>query len=94
MLKNSKISYGFFTRSGGVSKTPYKSLNCGFNNEDNKITYLHIINSDKLEFQMISMNEEMIVDNDYIVNRNKYMSGISSNYYEIEYDLNYDIHNE
>jgi copper oxidase (laccase) domain-containing protein len=37
MLTNSEISYGFFTRSGGVSKKPYKSLNCGFNNEDNNL---------------------------------------------------------
>ena len=37
MLKCNKLTYGFFTRSGGVSIEPYKSLNCGFNNEDNKI---------------------------------------------------------
>jgi len=73
---------------------PFYIVLKNFNNEDNKITYLHIVNSDKLEFQMINMNEDIIVDNDYIINRNRYMSGISSNYYEIEYDLNYDIHNE
>ena len=37
MLSNNEITYGFFTRSGGVSKKPFKSLNCSFNNEDNKL---------------------------------------------------------
>jgi hypothetical protein len=73
---------------------PFYIVLKNFNNENNKITYLHIVNSDKLEFQMISMNEDMIVDNDYVINRNRYMSGINSNYYEIEYDLDYDIHSE
>lgn len=31
---NEKISYGFFTRDGGVSKGLYESLNCGFGSED------------------------------------------------------------
>ena len=34
ILNDSKITYGFFTRSGGASKKPFDSLNCSFNNED------------------------------------------------------------
>ena len=33
-LKNEYISYGFFTRNGGVSKHPFDSLNCSFNVND------------------------------------------------------------
>lgn len=36
MLKSDKIMYGFYTRSGGVSKKPYDSLNCSFKSKDNK----------------------------------------------------------
>ena len=35
-LKFNDISYGFFTRNGGYSKSPYNSLNCSFNVEDNE----------------------------------------------------------
>ena len=35
-LKFNDVSYGFFTRRGGYSKSPYDSLNCSFNVEDNK----------------------------------------------------------
>ena len=35
-LKNEYISYGFFTRNGGVSEHPFNSLNCSFNVNDNK----------------------------------------------------------
>ena len=34
-LEFSDITYGFFTRKGGFSKSPYNSLNCSFNVEDN-----------------------------------------------------------
>ena len=34
ILDDVKITYGFFTRSGGTSKKPFDSLNCSFNNED------------------------------------------------------------
>ena len=33
-LKNQHISYGFFTRNGGVSEHPFNSLNCSFNVND------------------------------------------------------------
>ena len=33
-LKNEYISYGFFTRNGGVSEHPFNSLNCSFNVND------------------------------------------------------------
>ncbi len=35
-LDFSDINYGFFTRNGGYSKSPYDSLNCSFNVKDNK----------------------------------------------------------
>ena len=35
-LEFKDISYGFFTREGGHSKSPYDSLNCSFNVEDNE----------------------------------------------------------
>ena len=34
ILDDVKITYGFFTRSGGTSKKPFDSLNCSFNSED------------------------------------------------------------
>ena len=34
ILDDFKITYGFFTRSGGTSKKPFDTLNCSFNNED------------------------------------------------------------
>ena len=33
-LELKDVSYGFFTREGGHSKSPYDSLNCSFNVED------------------------------------------------------------
>lgn len=35
-LQDQCISYGFFTRNGGVSKQPFNSLNCSFNVNDNE----------------------------------------------------------
>ena len=35
-LRFNDITYGFFTRIGGYSKSPYDSLNCSFNVEDNE----------------------------------------------------------
>ena len=35
-LENECLSYGFFTRNGGVSEYPFNSLNCSFNVNDNK----------------------------------------------------------
>ena len=34
ILDDFRITYGFFTRSGGTSEKPFDSLNCSFNNED------------------------------------------------------------
>ena len=34
ILNDFKITYGFFTRSGGTSKKPFDTLNCSFSNED------------------------------------------------------------
>ena len=35
-LELSEITHGFFTRKGGHSKSPFNSLNCSFNVEDNE----------------------------------------------------------
>ena len=35
-LDQNDISYGFFTRNGGVSKSPFNSLNCSLNVSDQK----------------------------------------------------------
>ena len=59
MLTNSEISYGFFTRSGGVSKKPYKSLNCGFNNEDNK---LNVKNNIEIVRQNLNLSKIIKLD--------------------------------
>ncbi|MDC0094008.1 peptidoglycan editing factor PgeF [Alphaproteobacteria bacterium] len=34
ILDDLRITYGFFTRCGGISEKPFDSLNCSFNNED------------------------------------------------------------
>ena len=34
LLKLDNVVHGFFSAHGGVSKSPYKSLNCSFNNGD------------------------------------------------------------
>ncbi len=36
LLKQKKISHGFFNKNGGKSKGIYKSLNCGIGSKDNK----------------------------------------------------------
>ena len=36
LLDQNDISYGFFTRNGGVSKSPFNSLNCSLNVNDKK----------------------------------------------------------
>ena len=59
-LDFSDITYGFFTRNGGCSKSPYKSLNCSFNVEDNesdvKKNLTLICNDLKLE-KLIRLNQ-------------------------------------
>ena len=35
-LDQNDISYGFFARNGGVSKSPFNSLNCSLNVNDQK----------------------------------------------------------
>ena len=37
LLKQNKISHGFFNRNGGKSSGIYKSLNCGSGSNDSKI---------------------------------------------------------
>ena len=59
-LKFNDITYGFFTRKGGCSKSPYDSLNCSFNVEDNendvKKNLMLVCNELKLE-RLIKLNQ-------------------------------------
>ena len=59
-LEFSNITHGFFTRKGGYSKSPYNSLNCSFNVEDNasdvKKNLTLICNELKLE-KLIGLNQ-------------------------------------
>ena len=59
-LEFNDISYGFFTRKGGCSKSPYDSLNCSFNVEDNekdvKKNLILVCNELKLE-ELIKLNQ-------------------------------------
>ena len=59
MLRNSEITYGFFTRSGGVSQKPYKSLNCSFNNGDNE---LNVKNNIEIVRQNLNLNKIIKLD--------------------------------
>ena len=72
-LKFNDITYGFFTRIGGCSKSPYDSLNCSFNVEDNesdvKKNLTLICNELKLE-KLIKLNQ--IHSSKVIVVNNKY----------------------
>ena len=59
-LEFKDISYGFFTREGGHSKSPYDSLNCSFNVKDNernvKENLTLVCNELKLE-KLIKLNQ-------------------------------------
>ena len=59
-LEFNDITYGFFTRKGGCSKSPYNSLNCSLNVEDNendvKKNLLLVCNELKLE-KLIKLNQ-------------------------------------
>ena len=59
-LKCNDITYGFFTRKGGYSKSPYDSLNCSFNVKDNekdvKKNLMLVCNELKLE-RLIKLNQ-------------------------------------
>ena len=59
-LKFSNITHGFFTRKGGYSKSPYNSLNCSFNVEDNesdvKKNLILVCNELKLQ-KLIKLNQ-------------------------------------
>ncbi len=59
-LELKDVSYGFFTRKGGYSKSPYDSLNCSFNVKDNendvKENLKLVCNQLKLE-KLIKLNQ-------------------------------------
>ena len=59
-LKFNDLAYGFFTRKGGYSKSPYDSLNCSVNVEDNendvKKNLILVCNELRLE-KLIKLNQ-------------------------------------
>ncbi len=59
-LKFNDLTYGFFTRKGGCSKSPYDSLNCSVNVEDNesdvKKNLILVCNELKLD-KLIKLNQ-------------------------------------
>ena len=60
ILTCEKINYGFFSRLGGFSTKPYKSLNCSFNNNDNKnnvIKNINIVKEDLNLKKIIKLNQ-------------------------------------
>ncbi len=83
-LELKDISYGFFTRKGGYSKSPYDSLNCSFNVEDNeddvKENLKLVCNQLKLE-RLIKLNQThsskvFVVHNKNDVNNNIQADGL------------------
>ena len=47
LLKQKKISHGFFNKNGGKSKGIYKSLNCGPGSKDKKTNIIKNLNKNK-----------------------------------------------
>ena len=59
-LENKCLSYGFFTRNGGVSEYPFNSLNCSFNVNDNKNNVkknLRLVNHELRLKKIIKLNQ-------------------------------------
>ena len=59
-LENKRLSYGFFTRNGGVSEYPFNSLNCSFNVNDNKKNVkenLRLVNNELRLKKIIKLNQ-------------------------------------
>lgn len=61
-----KIVYGFFSRNGGYSKEPYKSLNCSYNAGDIK---------DLVDKNIFSAQKQLGLNNSYI----KFIKQVHSN---------------
>ena len=86
-LNDSRITYGFFTRSGGMSKKPYDTLNCSFNNEDASINVKENLELVRKELDLdtiIQLNQvhstEIITLNNRSVNYNfKEADGLVTN---------------
>ena len=60
LITDSTISYGFFTRIGGKSVSPYDSLNCGFNSGDDKLNVIkniEIVRRDLKLSKIIMLNQ-------------------------------------
>ena len=60
ILTCEKISYGFFSRLGGFSSKPYKSLNCSFNNNDvrsNVIKNIDLVKNNLNLKKIIKLNQ-------------------------------------
>ena len=71
-LKDQYVSYGFFTRNGGVSKHPFNSLNCSFNvndNENNVKENLRLVSHELKLKKIIKLNQ--IHSSKVFINNNK-----------------------
>ena len=79
-LKDRYISYGFFTRNGGVSKYPFNSLNCSFNvndKEKNVEQNLRFVCQALRLKQLVKLNQIHSSEVHIINNHNKHRSILS-----------------
>ncbi len=80
-LENKCLSYGFFTRNGGVSEYPFNSLNCSFNVNDNKNNVkenLRLVIQELRLKKIIKLNQIHSSKVLIINNRNKLSSSLSA----------------
>ena len=74
-LENKRLSYGFFTRNGGVSEYPFNSLNCSFNvndNENNVKENLRLVSHELKLKKIIKLNQIHSCKVFIINNKNKH----------------------
>ena len=79
-LRDQYISYGFFTRNGGVSKQPFNSLNCSFNVNDNESDVKENLKKVCQELrlkQIVKLNQIHSSEIHIINNHNKHYSILS-----------------
>ena len=80
-LENKCLSYGFFTRNGGVSKYPFNSLNCSFNVNDNKNNVkenLRLVSHELRLKKIIKLNQTHSSNVLIINNQNKERSSLNA----------------
>ncbi len=80
-LENKCLSYGFFTRYGGVSEYPFNSLNCSFNvndNEKNVKENLRLVSHELRLKKIIKLNQIHSSNVLIINNQNKERSSLNA----------------